>query len=92
MNDNDDDNDDDDDDNDDDDNDDDDDNNNNNNNNNNSTLGTKQVGPRRSDLPRSYSAGFISNFGLATNSPGCGIFLWFPVPRPQFWDCRLPYN
>jgi hypothetical protein len=57
----------------------DDDNNNNNDNNNSSNLGTKQVGPRRSDLPRSYSAEFISKFGLATNSLGCGIFLWLPL-------------
>ena len=50
-----------------------------NNNNNNSTWGTKQVGPRRSDLPYSYLARFLSTFGLATNSPCCCIFLYFPL-------------
>ena len=46
---------------------------------NNNTGGTKQFGPRRSDLPCSYLTKFLSTFGLATNSPGCCIFLCFPL-------------
>lgn len=51
-----------------------------NNNNNNSTLGVKKVGPRRNDNPRSYSANFVSNFGLSPTFPSVVYIFGFLCP------------